>query len=138
MRIIGYIDLIGPKVSLERVSGLVRYAPWKLSQIGLKKNPPLVDIWSYRSPYFELRDAALDEDVARLLRLHSELIGAPHIGDATMKYAFLTLVPVREDLEEEFATILEPGTLALMAERGLALQISPEAVMPVGIQLPVA
>jgi len=41
-----------------------------------------------------------------------------------------TLCPVEQSEEEVFAFMLNPGTLKLLSNLGLALEVSPAAVMP--------
>lgn len=130
LRILGRISIYGSKASTERLSSLGVIPSGELGQFGQKRGVPEPDSWCYASPWYGFHADALDEETNDFLAAHSKLGPLLALPDDGIRYAMFTLCPVEQSEEEVFAFLLNRGTVELLANLGLALEVSPAAVMP--------
>lgn len=130
LRILGRISIYGSKASTERLASLGGVPAWELRQVGQKRNVPEPDSWCYASPWYGFHADALDEETSDFLSAHSKLGPLLALPDHGIRYAIFTLCPVEQSEEEVFAFLLNRKTLELLSNLGLALEVSPAAVMP--------
>lgn len=130
LELLGKIDIHGTKSSIDKCASLASIPNGIIMQIGLKRKIPDVDSWTYESPLYRFRLDAMDYAIRDFLATHFQVGTALAERDAGIEYAFFTLVPVVKNSEDTFAGIFSCETLKLLANMGLELQISPEAIMP--------
>jgi hypothetical protein len=130
LRILGQLSLFGTKVSVEGVASLTPIPRGLVKQIGLKRKPPETDHWCYESPLYRFHPETIDEEVRDFAFAHARLGEALANQELGITHAFLTLCPVEQSLEEEFACVLSAETLRAILHLGVGLQIAPAKVMP--------
>jgi hypothetical protein len=129
-KLLGRIEIDGTKASVDKCALVASIPNGTITQIGLKRKSPIVDAWCYASPLYRFHLDTMDHEVRDFLTAHLQVGDALAVRDAGIEYAFFTLVPVVKSYEDTFAGIFGCETLKLLANMGLELQISPEAIMP--------
>jgi hypothetical protein len=130
LRILGRVSIYGSKASTERLASLGVIPSGELRQVGQKRAIPDEDSWFYASPWYRFHIDVLDEEANAFLRTHSKLGSSLAVRDSGIRHAIFTLCPVEQTEEEVFAFMLSSETLKLLSNLGLALEVSPAAVMP--------
>ena len=130
LRILGRISIYGRKASVERLAASGGIPSGEMAQVGQKRGTPEADSWCYASPWYRFHADALDEETSDFLTAHSGLRSSLALSDHGIRYAMFTFCPVEQSEEEVFAFLLNRGTLELLSDLGLALEVSPAAVMP--------
>jgi hypothetical protein len=130
LRILGQFSIFGTKASVGRIASTTPIPEGRIVQIGLARRVPEPDSWCYESPRYRFHQEEIDDEVRDFISVHARLGPALKKADAGLKYAFLTLCPVEQSNEEEFACVLSHETLQALSALGVALQIAPEPVMP--------
>jgi hypothetical protein len=129
-RLLGRICIYGTKVSVDKCASIASIPNGTIKQIGLKAKAPPLDAWVYESPLYRFNFDENDHEIRDFLTTHLKVGDALAPRDAGIEYAFLTLIPVVASYEDTFAGIFSCETLRLLANMGLELEISPEALMP--------
>lgn len=130
LRILGKISIFGTLAVTQKLESLKPIPNGLLHQVGAGRPIPVVDSWCYGSNWFSFRYDLLDEEIFDYLAAHERLgdvLAAAHAG---VKYAIFTLAPIGQTYEETFSCLLGVKTLRKISDMGLALEISPESVMP--------
>ena len=71
-----------------------------------------------------------DDGIFGFLCFHQNIKNAKLLDNCEIMHSFLTLCPVKEDLEEDFSFFLSRKILEMLLRLGLSLQFALASVMP--------
>jgi hypothetical protein len=130
LRILGKISIFGTEAAVQQIAAIAPIKNSVLQQVGTARLEPDADFWCYGSSWYSFRPDSLDDEIFNFLVEHERLGDALATVSAGVKYAVLTMCPVGQSEEENFACLYSVDTLRKLSNLGLAMEIAPASVMP--------
>ncbi len=130
LRILARITIFGSKAIAEDVASFVQFHDGELMQCGLRRRPPVKDIWCYSTKWYRFNSSRLNEELLDFLHSHIALKEIIPFRLDNLEYAQLVLCPVGQTFEREFSFYLQREILSTLDGMGLALELAPASVMP--------